>query len=194
MSANLDDLMGIKPAPSPPAAAAAAAATGDASAGGAAPVAPSGAHSAFLSRIFSQLVQSTRLANALPDADDHKLYSAVAPEFKAQAEQVQARVLRLMGLLSDSVRHRGVSAAAHNAQSADAHQALAQGKLPTSRTFLALGDSLDRFHAVVDTVDSALEQVDLLLDQHRGVKRGNTAITQGGGSERGRTNQVRQQT
>jgi len=189
MSANLDDLMGMKPAASA-VGVAAGCATGDVASAGASPSAAP-AHSAFLSRIFGQLVQSTRLANALPDADDHKLYRAVAPEFEAQATKVQGRVLGLLGLLSDAVRHRGVSAAAHNAQSADAQQALAQGKLPTSRTYSALGDSLDRFHAVVDTVDSALEQVDLLLDQHRGVKRGNTAITQGGGNERGRTNQVR---
>ncbi len=156
--ANLDDLMGVK---APAAAAVSAAVT---------PAAAAPAQSIFLSRLFGQLVQSTRIANALPDADDFRFNSTASAEFAQQAAATQKQLLSLMGLLSDAVRHPRESSVAHNARGA-----ATPGALPVSTSLSSLGDSLDRFNAVVDTCDTALEKVDLLLDQHKGVTRGGIA-------------------
>jgi len=175
--ATIDACMGINaPVASPPAGGAASSSSAAASAASSSSsAAPS---SQFLTRIFSQLVQSTRLANALPDADDHKFHSGNSTEFAAASTGVQSRLLNMLGLLSDAVRHPHESALAHNTKGTASTAIAAAGSLPPSRTLSALPDSLDRFHAVVDVVDGALEQVDLLLDAQRGVKRGTTAIAQ----------------
>lgn len=182
MAATLDSLLNFK-AP----AAATGAAAAPAAAASAAPAAASAGESAFLKQVFQHLVQTTKLAKQLPDADDHKFFATTSQAFKAKAQATQTQLLNLLGLVSDAVRHPHESAVAHNTKSAAAVAIVTAGALPPSRSYTGLADSLDQFHGVVDTTDSALEQVDLLLDASRGVKRGNTALAGALGDARGRT-------
>ena len=179
---SLDALLGVKPTAAATVGAAATAAPAAATAASTAST-----ESAFLKSLFQHLVQTTKLSKLLPDPDDHKFYAASSEPFKAKAQATQTQLLNLLGLVSDAVRHPHESAVAHNTKSAASVALVAAGALPPSRSYTGLADSLDQFHGVVDTTDSSLEQVDLLLDASRGVKRGNTALVSALGDARGRT-------
>ena len=157
--ASLDDLLGVK-----------AAATESASSSSGTTATAAAGQSQFISTLFNQLVQTTRQSNELPDADDHRFLTSSSPEYVAASNKVQGQLLSLLGLLSDAITTRNEPALQRAA------------RLGGSHSYTSKKDSLDRFHQLSDTIDTALEQVDLALDAHRGVKRGNTAMTEGGGS------------
>lgn len=159
---------------------------------------PASAHAAaadshFIRALFTQLVATTKQANALPDTDDCKYLNSTSPDFVTESTRVSQRIGNLLGLVTDAVMNRNESSVEHNKKNGTA-EAATGSSLPLSHSFTGRStDSLSQFHYLTDVLDHALEQVDLALDVHRGVKRGNMGSMGGAADSRNANVQQQQQ-
>ncbi len=114
--------------------------------------------SEYLGHLFQKMVKGVKAANAIPSGEDYKYYESFSG-YQSGVSALSQQILTLMNRLCDKIQVS--NPARTTALAAQQPQSLTRIDL--------LDDDLDRFNAVVDVADMALERVDLHLDEFKGL-------------------------